>query len=133
MSKWKAAFLQANPDPFDPNGFNVIMMCISDSSDEEMIAAGLEVTLAVCVRHEQNRQNLMKNKILDYLDKVYDKHSEAVAYIWQALVQDDDVRVPFGKAHDTAREIVEEHNAQIKLLSSMKGKDICKCRGRPRV
>ena len=35
---------------------------------------------------------------------------------------DDDVRVPYGKAHDTAREIVEEHNAQAKLLSSLKGK-----------
>jgi len=116
-----AAFLQANPDPFDENCFNVIMLCLSDPDDAEMVAAGLDVALASCVRHEQNRQNLMRNKILDYLDKVYDKHAEAVAYIWQALVQDDDVRVPFGKAHDTAREIVEEHNAQGKLISSMKG------------
>ena len=98
------------------------MLCLSDPDDAEMVAAGLDVALASCVRHEQNRQNLMRNKILDYLDKVYDKHAEAVAYIWQALVQDDDVRVPFGKAHDTAREIVEEHNAQGKLISSMKGK-----------
>ena len=100
------------------------MLCLSDTEDFEMVAAGLEVTLAVCVRHEQNRQNLVKNKILDYLDKVYDKHSESVTCIWQALVQDDDVRVPYGKAHDTAREIVEEHNAQLKLLTSMKGKNI---------
>ena len=97
------------------------MLCLSDIEDDEMVAAGLEVVLAVCVRHEQNRQNLVKNKILDYLDKVYDKHSESVTCIWQALVQDDDVRVPYGKAHDTAREIVEEHNAQVKLLTSMKG------------
>ena len=118
------AFLQANPDPFDEHGFNVIMLCLSDTEDEEMVAAGLEISFAVCVRHEGNRQNLMRNKILDYLDKVYDKHPELVTCIWQALVQDDDVRVPFGKAHDTAREIVEEHNAQVKLLTSMKGKDV---------
>ena len=100
------------------------MVCLSDPDDAEMVAAGLDVTLAVCVRHEQNRQNLMRNNILHYLDQVYDNHAEAVAFIWQALVQDDDVRVPFGKAHDTAREIVEEHNAQGKLLSSMKGKSL---------
>ena len=100
------------------------MRCLSDPDDAEMVAAGLDVTLAVCIRHEQNRQNLMRNNILHYLDKVYDNHAEAVAYIWQALVQDDDIRVPFGKAHDTAREIVEEHNAQGKLLLSMKGKDL---------
>ena len=63
------------------------MLCLNDPNDFEMVAAGLEVVLAVCVRHEQNRQNLVRNKILDYLDKVYDNHSESVACIWQALVQ----------------------------------------------
>ena len=43
-----------------------------------------------------------------------------MARIWQALVQDDDVRVPFGKAHDHAREIVEEHDAISKLLKELK-------------
>jgi hypothetical protein len=33
-----------------------------------------------------------------------------------ALVQDDDIRVPFGKAHDHCREIVENHGA-LKLLT----------------
>jgi len=36
--------------------------------------------------------------------------------VWVALVQDDDVRVPFGKAHETARNIVENH-AALKLLT----------------
>ena len=40
-----------------------------------------------------------------------------MARVWIALVQDDDVRVPFGKAHENAREIVENHNA-LKLLTS---------------
>ena len=43
-----------------------------------------------------------------------------MARIWQALVQDDDVRVPYGKAHDHAREIVEEHNAIPQLLCILK-------------
>lgn len=43
-----------------------------------------------------------------------------MARIWQALVQDDDVRVPYGKAHDHAREIVEEHDAISKLLEVLR-------------
>ena len=39
-----------------------------------------------------------------------------VARVWIAMVQDDDVRVPFGKAHENAREIVENHDA-LKLLT----------------
>ena len=39
-----------------------------------------------------------------------------VARVWVAMVQDDDVRVPFGKAHENAREIVENHEA-LKLLT----------------
>ena len=35
-------------------------------------------------------------------------------------MQDDDVRVPYGKAHDHAREIVEEHQA-LKLVDAVKG------------
>ena len=46
-----------------------------------------------------------------------------LCHVFLSLLKiDDDVRVPYGKAHDTAREIVEEHNAQAKLLSSLKGK-----------
>ena len=41
--------------------------------------------------------------------------------VWQALVQDDDVRVPFGNAHENARAIVEEHNALAKLIKAIKG------------
>ena len=37
--------------------------------------------------------------------------------VWIAMVQDDDVRVPFGKAHENAREIVENHDA-LKLLTA---------------
>ena len=42
-----------------------------------------------------------------------------VSRVWQALVQDDDVRVPFGKAHDHARAIVEDHEALRKLCAAI--------------
>jgi hypothetical protein len=34
-----------------------------------------------------------------------------------ALVQDDDIRVPFGKAHDHCRDIVENHSA-LRILTT---------------
>ncbi|XP_071747823.1 armadillo repeat-containing protein 6-like [Lepeophtheirus salmonis] len=43
-----------------------------------------------------------------------------VARLWQALVQDDDVRVPYGKAHDNARQIVEDYDALTLLNNKLK-------------
>ena len=42
-------------------------------------------------------------------------------YFISLFWKDDDVRVPFGKAHDHAREIVEEHQALDKLGEAIKG------------
>ena len=47
-----------------------------------------------------------------------------VSRVWQALVQDDDVRVPHGKAHENARSIVEDHDGLSKVTTAMKGKNI---------
>ena len=47
-----------------------------------------------------------------------------VSRVWQALVQDDDVRVPHGKAHENARSIVEDHDGLSKVTSSIKGKQV---------
>ena len=47
-----------------------------------------------------------------------------VARIWQALVQDDDVRVPYGKAHENARAIVEEHEGLQKICGQMNSEKV---------
>ena len=111
-----AALLDTNPDPFDQRGFVAIMQGLSSPS---MTSNALELALVVCVRHEHNRQNLMRNDILKHLDAVFDSHPVRVARIWQALVQDDDVRVPYGKAHENARAIVEEHQGLQKLCGQL--------------
>ena len=48
--------------------------------------------------------------------------------MWQALVQDDDVRVPHGKAHENARSIVEDHNGLPKITAAIKGNSITNSR-----
>ena len=47
-----------------------------------------------------------------------------MARIWQALVQDDDVRVPYGKAHENARAIVEEHEGLQKICGQMNSEKV---------
>ena len=90
-----AALLFNNPDPFDPKGFSVVVSGLKKDQPPELIGACLEMALSSCVRHEQNRQNLVKYNFLTNLDDVFDIKPVGVARVWQALVQDDDVRVPY--------------------------------------
>ena len=43
-------------------------------SDIEVVEAALDLVLSCCVLHEMNRQNLVKNGLLDKLDAVFDKN-----------------------------------------------------------
>ena len=124
------AFLDGNPDPLEPEGFMIILENLDSPKEtdeqKELVAATLDCVLNCCVRHEQNRQNLVRNGLLDKVDAVLEAGGGGfeirVARIWQALVQDDDVRVPFGKAHDHAREIVEDHKALKQLVKAINGR-----------
>ena len=67
---------------------------------------------------EENRVSLISSGVLRHLSSCMTSPDMVVmvARVWIAMVQDDDVRVPFGKAHENAREIVENHDA-LKLLT----------------
>lgn len=116
-----SSLLDGNPDPLDEQGFLVVVQGLNTPSEKVLVEASLDMALSCCVRHEQNRQNLVKNGLLDCLDGVVDNHPVMVARLWQALVQDDDVRVPFGKAHEHARMIVEDHDGLFKLIDAVNG------------
>eukprot|EP00094_Tigriopus_californicus_P011390 TCALIF_10995-PA protein Name:"Similar to Armc6 Armadillo repeat-containing protein 6 (Mus musculus)" AED:0.06 eAED:0.06 QI:0/0.8/0.66/0.83/0.6/0.66/6/268/445 len=110
--------LNGNPDPLEPEGFKALLKALNET-DANLIQQSLGVTLNCCVRHEGNRQNFIRNGLLIHLNRLYDTYPIEVVQIWQALVQDDDVRVPFGQAHEHAREIVEEHSALTKLTQTI--------------
>ena len=76
-----AALLDTNPDPFDQRGFVAILQGISSSASPSMTSNALELAMVVCVRHEHNRQNLMRNDILQHLDTVFDTYPVQVARI----------------------------------------------------
>ena len=92
--------------------------CCSQHKSEELTEATLRLVLVCSTKCEQNRVALIQNAVLANL---VDCMTSAVLVIrvckvWIALVQDDDVRVPFGKAHENAREIVENYGA-LKVLT----------------
>jgi len=116
-----ASLLDKNPDGFDIEGFSIVVIGLDPSKENEVIESTLDYVLSCCVLHEMNRQNLVKNGLLDKLDGVFVGNEIQASRIYQALVQDDDVRVPHGKAHENARAIVEDHNGLSKVMTAIKG------------
>jgi len=55
-----ASLLNGNPDPLDQGGFSLIKRALHSSSSNDILTKStLELVLFCCVRHEQNRQNLV--------------------------------------------------------------------------
>lgn len=116
-----ATLLDKNCDPFDPECYEVLnRVFLAAKSEPGAASAALDVVLSCCVLHETNRQNMVANGLLDRLDDLVDANPVQVCRIWQALVQDDDVRAVAGKAHDNARTIVEDHRGLHVITSLVK-------------
>lgn len=89
------------------------------------LGEGLWAVSRACIKHEGNRQTLIDNGVADCAlaglraHKADAKLVVAVAEIMRVLTLDDDVRVPFGKAHSTARAIVTDGGGLTLLVDSM--------------
>merc|ERR1719309_1370994 len=110
--------MDTNPDHLESQGIDLMVGALEI---DELKVDGLDWLLVCCVRHEENRQTVVNSKILTAMHKIAttDVIRDCllrVFRVWMALVQDDDIRVPFGKAHDHAREIVESYDA-LKILT----------------
>lgn len=121
--KTLTAVMDTNPDHLEDQGVNLLNSLLLEHRGGEVCQAALDLVLICCVRHEANRVALVNSGLLDKLDMVVKEGEREevirVCRVWVALVQDDDVRVPFGKAHDTARNIVEHHDALQILTKSL--------------
>jgi len=115
-----AAVMDTNPDHLESDGVNLMKALLEDP---QLRGPALDWILVCCVRHEENRQALVGAGILDGLALSVREGGRAellqVCRVWMALVQDDDIRVPFGKAHDHARDIVENHGALTTLTKAL--------------
>lgn len=107
--------MDTNPDHLEAQGVEHMYNLLSSPQDSILVAV-LDWMLICCVRHEGNRQALVDRPGLlgQTAQLAGEKDNEVVTMVcklWVQLVQDDDVRVPFGKAHEHARELVEVHHA----------------------
>lgn len=114
--------MDTNPDHLEAQGLELIYSLLDSQSP--VVACTLDWLLVCSVRHEGNRQSAVDRPGLLHklaeLAKGEDKEVLVrVCRVWVQLVQDDDVRVPFGKAHDHARDIVENHGALTLLTRAM--------------
>ncbi|GFO14687.1 Armadillo repeat-containing protein 6 [Plakobranchus ocellatus] len=75
-----------------------------------------------CVKHESNRQAFISLDLIILLTDGLKEHKSKPSLIKEictclrALTLDDDIRVPFGKAHDNAKTIVTEGDALKAIL-----------------
>ena len=92
----------------------------------EVVAVGLHAVVKGCIKHEVNRQAFVSNGIVETVMDTLRIHvaqasvASAAADCLRALTLDDDVRVPFGKAHNNARMIVAEAHGLALLVASLK-------------
>ncbi|XP_032804250.1 armadillo repeat-containing protein 6 [Petromyzon marinus] len=115
-----AAFLDGQPDILDTDGQELLIKVLSRGPNVSTMEAAARAVRASCVKHEANRQALVKLGVLPLLTGAVavvgapNTVREACAAL-RVMTFDDDIRVPFGQAHDHAKMIVLE-NSGLKVL-----------------
>ncbi|XP_053556663.1 armadillo repeat-containing protein 6 [Bombina bombina] len=117
-----SALTDGQPDLLNADGKDLIVHTLKNhASDAEVALIAIRLTRHVCLKHEQNRQDLVKAGILRQLTGAIAKHGADPDVVREAcsalriMTFDDDIRVPFGHAHDHAKMIVLE-NGGLKML-----------------
>ena len=121
------SLINGHPDLVTENNMDLLLNLVKDKKDSSSLCPSLvKIIRLSCLKHEQNRQSFVQNNLIPVLMEALLANREVAEVIKEVcmglrvLTFDDDVRAPFGKAHDHAKLIVEEENA-IKILL-----DICK-------
>ncbi|XP_041658463.1 armadillo repeat-containing protein 6 [Cheilinus undulatus] len=122
-----AALTDGQPDLLDAEGRQFLLDVLKKyQTDASVLCVAICVVRHCCLKHEQNRQDLVKDGILPLLTRATTQHSghnelikEASAAL-RVMTFDDDVRVTFGHAHEHAKMIVLEHNGLKVLIEAAK-------------
>lgn len=122
-----SALMDGQPDLLDSAGQELLLQTLKENADDaEMTLAGIRCIRHACLKHEQNRQELVKGGILPLLTGAIVRHGDCAGVVREAssalrvMTFDDDIRVPFGQAHDHAKMIVSEHNGLKILIEAAK-------------
>ncbi|XP_044311947.1 armadillo repeat-containing protein 6 [Varanus komodoensis] len=122
-----SALLDGQPDLLDAAGQELLLRVLQESGDDaDLTLAGIRCIRHACLKHEQNRQDLVKGGVLPLLAGAIVRHGDRADVVREAcsglriMTFDDDIRVPFGHAHDHAKMIVVEHNGLRILIEAAK-------------
>ncbi|XP_066513510.1 armadillo repeat-containing protein 6-like [Hoplias malabaricus] len=122
-----SALTDGQPDLLDPEGQGFLIGTLRSHQEDPSVAFLVIRTLRhCCLKHEQNRQDLVKAGVLPLLTSTITKHIERHEVVKEAcaalrvMTFDDDVRVPFGHAHEHAKMIVLEHNGLKVIVEAAK-------------
>ena len=112
------------PDLLDDSGVATLMEILKESHDDVRV---MELTVKLirlnCVKHELNRRAFVKADLIKQIVAVLIQHRDSAVIVKEVscalkvLTFDDDIRVPFGSAHENAKKIVLEGNALETLLT----------------
>lgn len=115
------------PDLLDNKGKELFLELLElHSSNPEVLELVLLFIRNTCIKHEENRQSFVKLCLIEKLASILKTQGSQANIVMvtcqtlQVLTFDDDIRVPFGQAHEHAKMIVTEGNA-LKLII-----DLCK-------
>eukprot|EP01147_Barroeca_monosierra_P005375 gene5375-7125_t len=109
---------------------------LNDFKDDPHIQRhGIIAVRHACIKHETNRQTFVAQGVIELLLHCIEYHAENPATVLEAarclrtLVFDDDIRVAFGKAHEHAKLMVQEHNALKRIMEALKSfmQDVVVC------
>ncbi|XP_034558962.1 armadillo repeat-containing protein 6 isoform X2 [Notolabrus celidotus] len=121
------ALTDGQPDLLDAEGRQFLLDVLKKyQADSSVTCAAILAVRHCCLKHEQNRQDLVKGGILPLLTRATTQHSGCPEVIKEAsgalrvMTFDDDVRVTFGHAHEHAKMIVLEHNGLKVLIEAAK-------------
>ena len=118
------------PDLLDEVGVTTLMEIMEDNREELVVMdALLKVIRLNCIKHEMNRRAFVKADLIKELVNTLVEHRSSpaivkeVSFCLRVLTFDDDIRVPFGSAHENAKKIVLEGSALKTLIDICKGKE----------
>ncbi|TKC50111.1 hypothetical protein EI555_001195 [Monodon monoceros] len=124
-----SALTDGQPDLLDTQGLQLLVATLARNADSANVTcSGIRCVRHACLKHEQNRQSLVKTGVLPLLTGAIARHSHCADVVREAcwalriMTFDDDIRVPFGRAHDHAKMIVQENGGLKVLIEAAKGR-----------
>ncbi|XP_038019939.1 armadillo repeat-containing protein 6 isoform X2 [Motacilla alba alba] len=122
-----AALLDGQPDLLDAAGRELLLRSLRERRDDaEATLAAVRCVRRACLKHERNRQAFVKGGVLPVLTGAIARHGGSAELVGTAasalrvMTFDDDIRVPFGHAHDHAKMIVLENDGLRVLIEAAK-------------